>query len=99
MLPIFIISEWKLGYATVLKGICVILRQYPYSLVVIRKYYRLKKRKAKRSIYTARPPNGVFTQSALHFATSIPVQTNTIISTYITAVIAVQKLFVRVIAT
>lgn len=58
----------------------------------------LKETKAKRSIYTV-PPNGVFTQSALQFATSIPVQTNTIIATYITAVITVLKLFVRVIAT
>ena len=44
MLPIFIISEWQLGYATVLKGIGVTLRQYPYSLIVIRKYDRLKQK-------------------------------------------------------
>ena len=57
----------------------------------------LKKNSEAFNFY--RPPNGVFTQSALHFAISIPVHTNTIISTYITAVGAVQKLFVRVIAT
>ena len=73
----------------------VILRQYPYSLLVIRKYDRLKKNKAKRSIYTIHP-NGVLTQSALHFATSRPVQTNAIISTYITAVIAVRKLVLSI---